>query len=469
LEAENTRLRLRVLELEDQVTRRDDQVQRLRAEIARLTKALEEAQRAAKRQAAPFRKPGGPKPEPKTPGRLPGAAYGQQAIRPNPPPEAVTESYAVPLPDTCPKCGSPDLTPVETVTFYQTDLPKPQPLVRPFDVVRGVCEDCGRSVEGRHPLQTGPTTAVATSQLGPDAHAALAWLTKGQGLSHGKAIAVLKHLGGVTVARATSVRSLLRTATRCQAAYQGLRADIRASPEVGVDETGWRVGGRSAWLHAAATDQATSYEVALRRDGEPSRNLLGEAWAGLLTRDGSPIYEALTAARHQPCLDHLRRRGEALLETARGGAVRFPRTVLDLLQAGYAVRRAWEAGALTAAEREAEGVRLACALRDAALGTFTHEGNRKLAGYVLRRWVNGFSFLIRGEGEPTNWRVEQALRLAVVARKVWGGSRTWPGAVAHGVVCSVLRTCWQRGLDGLAFLRQVLTSPSRVRIPSVAR
>lgn len=28
----------------------------------------------------------------------------------------------------------------------------------------------------------------------------------------------------------------------------------------------------------------------------------------------------------------------------------------------------------------------------------------------------------------TNWMVEQALRPAVVNRKVWGGNRTWTGA-----------------------------------------
>jgi hypothetical protein len=41
----------------------------------------------------------------------------------------------------------------------------------------------------------------------------------------------------------------------------------------------------------------------------------------------------------------------------------------------------------------------------------------------------------------------------VIARKVWGGSRTWEGARTQQVLVSVLRTCWQQGKD--AFGRMV--------------
>ena len=41
----------------------------------------------------------------------------------------------------------------------------------------------------------------------------------------------------------------------------------------------------------------------------------------------------------------------------------------------------------------------------------------------------------------------------VIARKVWGGNRTWEGARTQQVLVSVLRTCWQQGKD--AFGRMV--------------
>ena len=94
-------------------------------------------------------------------------------------------------------------------------------------------------------------------QLGANTHAALALLNKEFGLSHGKATRLLGTLLGVELARSTSARSLRRTARRLTAAHEQVRAAVRGSPQITPDETGWRVGGHNAWLHAFAADWAT--------------------------------------------------------------------------------------------------------------------------------------------------------------------------------------------------------------------
>ena len=58
--------------------------------------------------------------------------------------------------------------------------------------------------------------------------------------------------------------------------------------------------------------------------------------------------------------------------------------------------------------------------------------------------------------EATNWQGEQALRPAVVNRKVWGGNRTWVGAGAQAVLMSVLVTCHRARLSALDFVSQTL-------------
>ena len=57
------------------------QLQAAQARIRALEHQLEKLLREGKRQAAPFRKPDGPKPEPKKPGRKPGDAHGPHAHR----------------------------------------------------------------------------------------------------------------------------------------------------------------------------------------------------------------------------------------------------------------------------------------------------------------------------------------------------------------------------------------------------
>jgi Domain of unknown function (DUF4338) len=75
--------------------------ERLREENEKLKRQLEEAQRAAKRQAAPFSRDTR-NPNPKTPGRKPGLAYGQRYRKPIP--ENFDEVIAVPAPKHC-CCG----------------------------------------------------------------------------------------------------------------------------------------------------------------------------------------------------------------------------------------------------------------------------------------------------------------------------------------------------------------------------
>jgi transposase len=457
LKVENERLRARVVELERLVAQ-------LQATIERLTAALDEARRAGKRQAAPFRKPGGPKPEPKKPGRKPGDAHGPHAHRAAPPPAAIDETHEAPLPYTCPNCGSRRFDDERVVVQYQTEIPR-RPIHRQFNIHTATCGQCGRAVQGRHELQTSDATGAAASQLGAEAHAALALLNKQCGLSHGKCRDVMKQLFGIDIARATSARSILRTATRCRAAYGQLRTDVRNSPRVVPDETGWRVGGVPAWLHAFASERTTCYEVDATRSHQPAERLLGLDWPGIMTHDGWAVYDRFRRATHQQCTAHLLRRCQELLETASGMAARFPRQVKALLQQGLRVRDRFLAGEATAHGLSVMAGRLREQMRQLVTPIKAHAANERFAKFLETHLDELFVYLVRPGVDATNWRGEQAIRPAVVNRKVWGGNRTWSGAEAQSIVSSVLRTLAQRGHATIAWLAQSLCRPTPLLIP----
>jgi len=175
---ENRRLRARVEELERIVRALQEQVQVL-------TAALEEARRAGKRQAAPFRK-GKIVQNPKKPGRKPGKDYGEHARRVAPKNAPIDEDYEAPLPAVCPQCGCPDLEEDEpTAEQFQTEIVC-YSRRRRFVIHRGHCCGCGAAVRGRNPLQHSAATGAAAEQLGPKAHALMSVLNKRLGLSHGK-------------------------------------------------------------------------------------------------------------------------------------------------------------------------------------------------------------------------------------------------------------------------------------------
>ena len=104
------------------------QVVELTAQVTELTRKLDEAVRAGKRQAAPFRK-GSPKPDPTPPGRKSGGAHGTHGHRSPPSPEQVTECHEAPLPDACPHCRG-RLVETDTADQFQTEIPAARCLPR---------------------------------------------------------------------------------------------------------------------------------------------------------------------------------------------------------------------------------------------------------------------------------------------------------------------------------------------------
>jgi len=445
----------RIAELEARNAEFEARAKTLEARVKQLERIVGGLQRGAKRQAAPFSK-GPAKAEPKKPGRKAGDEYGTTAFRVAPP--VIDEQHEAPMPEHCPNCGGSDLIFERTVHQHQTEIPT-RAIHRRFNIAVGRCACCRRRVRGRHPLQTSDAAGCCASQLGADAQALLVHLNKRAGLSHGKITELLKTCFGIDLSRGGACRAMQRAARRCEGEYGRIAEHIRGSPSVTPDETGWRIGGSSAWLHAAVTKDAAVYLVHRRRGFEAAKLLLGEGFAGTLIHDGWAAYERFTDAMHQTCLAHLLRRCHEMLETAVGGAVVLPRKITAILQQALAVRDRRDAGLILPATAARAAGRLQKQIVKLTETIKTNAANERLAAHVFRQRNHLFTFLRREGIEATNWRAEQALRPAVVNRKVWGGNRTERGAEAQGILMTIWQTARLRGVDPMHWLSRRLRSP----------
>lgn len=437
---------------------RDRRIAELEARLAQVEKVLALSQRGSKRQAAPFSK-GPPAADPKPPGRKPGDDYGTKAFRAVPPPEVIDQTYDVPLPARCPRCGASGARLVETqiAQQYQVEIPR-RPIYRQFNVAVGQCGCCNQRLQGRHELQTSNALGCCASQVGPDAQAAVALLNKEMGLSQGKISAVMEQLFGIKLTPGGACQIMLRTAERCQETYKQIVRHTQAAPVVVPDETGWRIGGRSAWLHVAVTPQAVAYLVHEKRGFEAMALLLGADYAGKMTHDGWAPYNRFWQAIHQTCLGHLLRRCHELLETATRGAVRFPRRVMATLQNALAIRDRREAGDILAATAKRWATTLDQQMERLLLPIKQHAGNERLAEHLWNHRSELFTFLRHDDVDATNYLAEQAIRPAVVNRKVWGGNRTAVGAAAQSILMSVLATARKQERQALDFISLTLRS-----------
>ena len=434
----------------------------LEAQNAELSRKLEETVRAGKRQAAPFRK-GPPKAQPKTPGRKSGEQHGTHGHRPPPPPDQIHECLEAKLPDACPHCQG-HIVETEVREQFQTEIPR-QPIHRQFNVHLGRCVKCGQPAQGHHELQTSDALGAAASQIGPDAQAAATLLHTKMGLSHGKVTWIFNVFYGIKLTRGASAQINLRAATKLEPDYQLILGDVKASEQIAADETGWRLGGQRAWLHVWVGDRSTAYAIDSQRSTEVLERIIGSDWSGILSHDGYSSYGRFVDAAHQQCLAHVMRRARDLLATAVGGAVHFPQRLIALFGEAIHLRNRFLLGEVTLEHMEESREIYDDRLLKLVNPPRVVPAYEVFANHLWNHFGEWFGFLFDPRIEPTNWKAEQAIRPAVVNRKVWGGNRTVAGARAQSVLMSVIETCRRGARSALDHISQTLRSAGNLLLP----
>lgn len=433
---------------ENQQLRQENE--RLQQTVRDLQKRLEEVERSAKRQAAPFSK-GEPKKNPKKPGRKKGEKHGRHGHRQPPPPDQVDETLEAPLPEQCPDCGG-TIIEDHLDEQFQTEIPR-RPIIRKLNIHCGHCEKCGKHLRGRHPLQTSDATGAARSQLGPDAQATVVYLNKRAGMSYGKIADTFDACYGITLTPGAAAQIVLRSGKILQPVYQQIKEHIRNSHHLTPDETGWRIGGHPVWLHDwVGDDGAVLYAIDPQRSADVLEKVIGIDWSGSMTHDGFSSYERFEDAVHQQCVDHALRRARGLLEKHSGAAAIFPRQVIDLFGGALRLRDRLNETDADIDRRGRAYEDYTQRLEDMTERPRHNEANERFAKHLYRHATSWFVFLLNPTIPATNHRAEQALKTPIVNRKVWGGNRTDAGGEAQAVTCSVLQTCRNRAVDVFTFL-----------------
>lgn len=419
------------------------------AQLKELGAKVEEDSRAAKRQATPFRtEKKRRKKNRKKPGRKGGHEQSRRST-----PEHLNETDEAPHAERC-SCGGC----VATVGEYeqiQEDV-EPRKVVRRIRIFVGECERCGKKVEGRSQFQTSTARGNADHQIGPMALALAADLHFGQGVPYDKVREHLKHLG-IDVETSTLVRAMARIAGRLDSTFQALMQEVLAQDVIHIDETGWYVDGEPCWLWVITGKDATIYFVRRTRSSDEVADFL-EDFTGVFVSDGAKAYDKLGKKLTRAlCLLHLKRNVRALEAEQTNGAVRFPRAVVNWIDA--AIQLVGRRDELSPATFKRKALQLEKQFTKLLMSRTADERNLKLLER-LQTWQDAVLRSLRDPNVPaTNNHAEHQIRPAVPIRKRGGCNRSERGARAFERFASVLATCRQRGVQSVnafvAFLRQV--------------
>jgi len=434
-EAEAANLRAEVARLQEGAGLWDEE-RRARvaaeAQVAALKEQLAQAERAAHVQAAPFRRPREKrKSAPGKPGRPKGHP---PAFRPAP--ERVDEEVTAPLVQ-CPDCGGP-LEDVRPVTQVIEDLEVRVRRVR-LTTHTGRCGRCGR-VRSTHPAQVSTAQGAAGTQIGARALGLAAYLNKDLKLPVRPTCALLRQLG-LSLSPGGLTQALARLGDRLAEAFRQLQRELRASPAVHADETGWWLGGRSAWLWDFTTPNLTRFTID-NRSQEVIRRVLGDDYAGVLISDCLSSYDPHPGRKSKCVAHHLKAIRSARERTPGSDYLReiwlFWTAALNL----HPLREKLDPGRYAAhvAHLEHWLDQLLAAPRN-------DPDEQRIANRFRKQRPHLLTFLHLPGVDPTNNLAERQLRPAVIARKLSAGNKTDRGRQTFEILASLAATCHQRRAD----------------------
>lgn len=425
-------------ELREQLRQALERADQLTDENTRLKQRLEELERTAARQAAPFRRRERKKVDPakkKRPGRKPGHIGAYRQI-----PDHVDQEIEAPL-TCCPQCSGA-ITNRAPLTQYIEEIPPVRPHVTRLVTWSAECPQCGE-VRSTHPLQTSLSQGAAKVQLGPRALALAATLNKKLGLTMRKTCVVLKQLCGLSLTPGGLSQSLARVAEKVQAEYGQLREQVRSSKAVFADETSWWVGGPGWWLWVFTTPQGiTFYRVDESRGSQVVKDVLGEDFSGILVSDCLSSYDPPFYRKHKCIAHHLQAINKARERPDTKDTFYLDQWTELFQQVITLYHDHEQCSAEHFAQEKSRLVVWADRLLDHPC---TQSGDVAVQNRLLKQQAHLLGCLEDTAAEPTNNRAERALRPAVIARKLSCGNKTEAGRQCWQILASVAATC-----DGLS-------------------
>jgi transposase len=421
-------------------------------QIAELEKLLAQAQRASRRQAAPFRRRKRKK-NPKKPGRKKGHPGARRAK-----PEQIDRTLKAPPLEGCPECGSA-VSGQQREENYQTDLPPVASEVTQFEFESGWCSHCEKRVYSCHEEQTSTATGAAAHHLGPRVRALAADLKGRLGIPYRKIVEILREQFGIEVTAGGLAQSNARLAQRASPTLEQMKKALAQEDLVSADETGWRIGIISSWLWVVCSELFTIYVIVPHRCASVVREVLGEDFKGLLMRDGWRSYDAQLSYRMLRCLLHLMHNAEELEDTQSGEAGEAMGLFVLWIEGVFALRQ--QADELSKQKYQREATAFVEWFDEFVAEEHEEsESNRRFArrlGEIRAQVVP----IVEDPGLPaTNSLGERQIRPAVVHRKISAGNKTQSGAETLSILASLAATCRQQATSFASVVQRILTCPA---------
>jgi len=337
------------------------------------------------------------------------------------------------------------------------DLPEPPPLVvTEHRAYTCRCGQCGEATRAAFP--EGVTAPV---QYGARIAAFVVYLLHAQFIPEDRLVELMADLFGVRLAAATIARMSTKAVEHFQGFVAAVCQLVKTAAVKHLDETGFRIGGKTQWLHVAVTAWLSFYRVS------PKRGSLLEGIIGIVVHDHWKPYYTLKGVLHALCNAHHLRELKALIEIEQEPwALRMQRLLRQACHATHLARERdgpLKPSLVNRFQRRydaivAEGLAFHEAQPPLPVTGRRGRPRRRTGHNLLLRLSTRKDDVLRFLTDPrvpfTNNLAEQAARMMKLRQKISGGFRSEQGARDFAVIRSLIATAKKQGWNIIDTLTQ---------------
>jgi transposase len=358
----------------------------------------------------------------------------------------------------CPTCHNLLGEPCGKHSQIVEDIPPVQPTVTQHVIYEYHCSPCRTKVEA--PM----AEALPKATLGLRLTLLSAYLHYALGMTTRNICAWLRTFCRFQVTPGGLVLNWQRLAELLTPVYDELGKAARLSAVLNVDESGWRIAGRTAWIWCFTSKTLAYYVLTPSRAGPVVKKVLGSFFKGILVTDFFGAYNRIKAFAKQKCVVHLLREIKQVSLRNRSKEWKlFARRLKRLMH--EALKMVINRNKIGKRKYENRVANLHIRLADIFGVSYRDKDCDRLAKRLAKHSEELFVFLLHPDVPADNNHAERQMRFAVVMRKNSYGNRSKRGAQAQAILMSIFRTCQLRGIDPIEFLANSVAAAIRSGSP----
>jgi transposase len=332
------------------------------------------------------------------------------------------------------------------------DIQKPKMHVTEHRTHKQVCPICGKETQASFPADV-----QAPVQYGKRVRSLAVYLQHAHFVPEDRLSVLLLDVCGIAISTATLANIGTRASKELEPVVAEIKRRVAVADVKHLDETGFRIEGKTQWLHVQSTETLTYYRSSPKR-GDIPRNL-----AGTVVHDHfKPYYTMGQQIKHGLCNTHHLRELQALVDIEKE---EWAALMQNLLRCALKTVESHKHRGIKHLPEKlhqcfheqydkvlAQGLSFHESLPALERKKGTRGQQKKRVGHNLllrlqSRKEDVLRFMMDFKVPFTNNQAEQDIRMMKVKQKISGGFRSSEGAETFCNVRSVISTTRKKGLD----------------------